>query len=126
MISRTKFYLDKRNGKFLGVCAGFGDYFGVSPVWVRVAVVLATLFGGGWLTIPAYIVIALVADAKPRELYDISPDEAVFWRRVRVSPVATIRETRGSFRDIDRRLRDVEAYMTSSNRGLSAEIDRLR
>ncbi|MEX6723239.1 envelope stress response membrane protein PspC [Parapedomonas caeni] len=125
MISRTKFYLDKRNGKLMGVCAGFADYFGIDVMWVRVAVVLLTLFAGGW-PILIYPIIGIVADAKPRELYDIPADEQAFWRRVRTSPSVTIRDTRGSFRDIDRRLRDVEAYMTSSNRSLSAEIDRLR
>lgn len=126
MVRRTKFYLDKRNAKLMGVCAGIADYTGVDALWVRVGVVLATLLGAGWLTVPAYIIVGLVADRKPRELYDLDPREDAFWRSARTSPASTIRSVRGDFRDIDRRLQDVETYLTSSSRRLASEIDQLR
>ena len=40
---RTKFYLDKQNGKWLGVCAGIADYTGIDVVWIRVGAVVVTL-----------------------------------------------------------------------------------
>lgn len=126
MIRRTKFYLDKRNAKFMGVCSGLADYTGIDALWIRVGMVLLTIFAIGFITIPAYLIIGLVADKKPRELYDIAPEDEIFWRRARVNPATTIRDVRGSFRDIDRRLRDVEVHMTSSSRNLAAEIDKLR
>ena len=52
--------------------------------------------------------------------------EQQFWQRVRQSPARTAREVRAQFRDIDRRLADVESYYVSSNPRLSAEIERLR
>ena len=61
---RTKFYLDKRNAKFLGVCAGLADYTGLDLFWIRVAAIAVTLLGSG-LPLLAYIVIAALADAKP-------------------------------------------------------------
>ena len=33
MSSRTKFYLDKANGKWLGVCSGLADYTGIDVIW---------------------------------------------------------------------------------------------
>ncbi|MES2988040.1 MAG: PspC domain-containing protein, partial [Pseudomonadota bacterium] len=33
MSSRTKFYLDKQNGKIMGVCAGLADYTGIEAIW---------------------------------------------------------------------------------------------
>ena len=33
--SRTKFYLDKRNGKVMGVCAGIADYTGLDVTLVQ-------------------------------------------------------------------------------------------
>ena len=126
MVRKTKFYLDKRNAKLMGVCSGIADYLGVDALWVRVAMVGATILGAGWLTIPGYVIVGLVADKKPRELYEFSPGEEAFWRSARTSPASTIRGVRSDFRDIDRRLQDVESYLTSSSRNLSAEIDKLR
>ena len=41
-------------------------------------------------------------------------------------PKRTAREIRAGFRDIDRRLAEVETYYVTSNPRLSAEIERLR
>lgn len=123
---RTKFYLDKRHGKVLGVCSGLADYTGVDVTLVRVGVVLLTVFALGPVSIVAYFVLGWVANDKPREFYDADPEEAKFWQKVRARPGATVRDVRGRFRDIDRRLADVEAHVTSHNSRLAAEIDALR
>jgi phage shock protein B len=62
---------------------------------------------------------------KPKELY-VDQDEQKYWQRVRQSPARTAREVRARFRDIDRRLAEVETYYVTSNPRLSAEIERLR
>jgi phage shock protein C len=64
MSRSAKLYLDKRNAKFLGVCAGVAEYTGVELFWIRVAAIVVTLLGSG-LPLLAYIVIAALADAKP-------------------------------------------------------------
>lgn len=122
---RTKFYLDKRNAKLLGVCSGIADYTGIDVLWVRVGVVLGTLAGAGFLVV-AYFVIAWMAEKKPYALYEDDADRSAFWQKARVAPQRTIRDVNSSFRDIERRLRDVESYVTSSNRRLATEIDSLR
>ena len=121
---RTKFYRDKINGKFLGVCAGIADYTGVNVMWVRLGAVALTLMGVG-IIIPAYFLVGIFAPKKPSFLYT-DRQESQFWQRVRQSPGRTAREVRAQFRDIDRRLADVEAFYVSSNPRLSAEIERLR
>ncbi len=124
-LPRTKFYLDKRNRRLFGVCAGIADYFGWDPMWVRVGMVAGTVLGGGFLPV-VYLAVAWLAQAKPLALYNESEEDRRFWRNVRVSPQRTVRDVNASFRDSDRRLRDIEAYMTSSNRQLANEIDSLR
>ena len=105
--SRTKFYLDKRNGKVMGVCSGIADYTGLD-------------------VLPLYFVAGLMADDQPRELALEDKEEQRFWQGVRASPARTARDIRGRLRDIDRRLADVESYVTTENRSLAREIEQLR
>lgn len=121
---RTRFYRDKINGKLFGVCSGIADYTGVDVLWVRIGMVLFTLSTG--FGIPLYIILALIADKKPGYLYSEDKGEQKFWQGVRQSPGRTAREVRAQFRDIDRRLAEIEHYYVSSNPRLSAEIERLR
>ena len=125
MSARTKFYLDKRNKKFLGVCSGVADYFGVEPLWVRLGF-LAVMFFMFPPILFMYFAVAWFADVKPGALYESSPEDNKFYAKLRVAPQRSIRDTRSMYRDVDRRLQDVEAYMTSSNSRLSSEIDALR
>jgi phage shock protein C len=121
----TKFYLDKRNKKWLGVCSGIADYTGLDVTLIRIGAVLLTVLGSG-MTIIAYLVAAWLAPTKPSELIHESPEQAKFWQGVRASPARTVRDVRSRFRDIDRRLADVETYVTSSNSRLAREIEQLR
>jgi phage shock protein C len=121
----TRFYLDKRNGKIMGVCAGIADYFGWDVTLVRAAVAVGVVMGGGSL-IPAYFIVGWIADAKPNALYDESPERLEFWRDVRVAPKRTLRDVNSQFRDADRRLRDLEYHLTSDSRQLADEIEKLR
>ena len=122
---RTKFYLDKQHAKFKGVCAGIADYTGIDVSIVRIAMVLGTVLGSGALII-VYLAAAWIAPVKPLELSRQTPEDAKFWQGVRASPRRTVRDVRSKFRDIDRRLADVETYVTSSNSSLSREIEKLR
>lgn len=122
---RTKFYLDKRNRKWLGVCAGIADYTGVDIAAVRIGFVAGMFVTGGHLLL-AYLIIAWLAPRKPTELYQQDPEQKKFWQGVRRSPHHVTREVRARFRDIDRRLADVETYVTSSNNRLAREIEQLR
>lgn len=122
---RTKFYLDKQNGKWLGVCSGIADYTGIDVIWVRIGTVVFTLMGGFPWTLIAYWAAAWMATPKPIGLYE-DAEEAKFWQGVRQSPARSTSDVRSKFRDIDRRLADVELYYTSRNSRLADEIDRLR
>jgi phage shock protein C len=121
----TKFYLDKQNKKIAGVCAGIADYTGVDVTLVRIGLVLLTVLGSG-VTIIAYIIAAWLAPTKPRELAYETAEDTKFWQGVRASPARTVRDVRSRFREIDRRLADVETYVTSSNARLAREIEQLR
>ena len=117
MKTRRKFYLDKRNGKLMGVCAGIADYFGTDPNFIRIGAVVVTLLGAFPWTLIAYGVAAWLAKPKPLSAY----------RDEEMLPLRTsTREVRDSMRDIDRRMAEVESYVTSSESRLAREIEELR
>lgn len=122
---RTSFYLDKQNAKWLGVCAGIAEYTGIDRTWVRIGAVVLTIMGGFPWTLLGYWLTAWLANPKPNGLYE-NAEDAKFWQGVRQSPARSARDVRSKFRDIDRRLADVETYYTSRNSSLAAEIDSLR
>lgn len=122
---RTTFYLDKRNGKWLGVCAGIADYIGIDVLWVRVATLLITVMGACPWTLLAYLLTAWLARDRPRDLYG-SAEDARFWQGVRSNPARSTRDVGATLRDVDRRLADIELFYTSRNQRLADEIESLR
>jgi phage shock protein C len=122
---RTKFYRDKRNGKWMGVCAGIADYTGIDVTIIRIGMVVAVVMGSG-APILVYLAAGFIAPVKPSELDYERPEDKKFWQGVRASPRRTVRDVRSRFREIDRRLADVETYVTSSNSQLAREIEQLR
>ena len=123
--SRTRFYRDKRHGKLFGVCAGIADYTGFDVNLVRVCF-LAAVFMSGGSVLPFYFIAAMVTPTKPRQFDLGDTEERRFWQGVRASPARTARDIRSRLRDIDRRLADIESYVTTENRSLAREIDQLR
>ncbi|WP_293940627.1 envelope stress response membrane protein PspC [Sphingomonas sp.] len=123
--SRTRFYLDKRHKKVMGVCAGIANYTGIDVNLVRIGLVLSIFIGAGAL-IPVYFIVGWIASDEPREIAAESKDERQFWQGVRASPAQSAREIRSRMRDIDRRLADIEYHVTTENRSLAQEIEQLR
>ena len=121
---RTTLYRDKHNAKLMGVCSGIADYTGVNTLWVRLGF-LILLFTVAPILLPAYFVAGLLLSKKPPHLY-VDKEEQQYWQGVRQSPKRTAREIRARFRDVDRRLAQVEHHYVSSNPRLTAEIERLR
>ena len=123
--TRTKLYLDCEDKKWKGVCAGIADYTGIDPLWVRLGTAGLVVIAQQWWIILAYLVMAWVLPKKPQGLYQ-SAEDAKFWQGVRTNPKRSTSEVRSKFRELDRRLADIELHYTSRNTQLADEIDRLR
>lgn len=121
-MARGQFYLDKSNAKLAGVCSGLADYTGVDPLWVRIATVFLTLFVS-FITIPMYIVTALIADKKPLSQYSDVEEERLLRR---VDRQRKKHRVHAELSDIDRRVAEMERHYSTSNARLAAEIDSLR
>lgn len=59
-----KFHLDKRESRWLGVCAGISDFTGINVTLLRILTVLGTILGTGLLLV-VYLIIAWIAKPKP-------------------------------------------------------------
>lgn len=116
---KKRFYLDCANGRLFGVCAGIARHMGWDPTFVRVGVVLVTLLGAFPWTLIAYGATAFIAKNRP---HGGGYDEDVPVRAARTSTY----ELNRSMRDIDRRMAEVETYVTAQNTGLAREIESLR
>ena len=121
---RTSLYRDKHNAKLMGVCSGIAEYTGIDVFWIRLATFVSILLTGG-NSIIVYLIAGFLLNKKPPHLYR-DEGEKKYWQSVRQSPKRTAREIRSRFRDIDRRLADVESYYVDSNPRLTAEIEQLR
>ena len=122
---RTTLYRDKENAKLMGVCAGIAEYTGINSFWVRLGFLATFPMGLFPFTLPLYIVAGVLLNKKPAHLYKDEKEEK-YWQTVRQNPRRTTREIRAKFRDIDRRLADVEHFYVSNNPRLTAEIEQLR
>lgn len=110
------FTLDRRNGKIMGVCAGLARYFGWNANLVRLGVVAVTLLGAFPWTLIAYGLTAWLAKDRPAARYGDAG------AGLRTSTYAL----KQSMTDIDRRMAEVETFVTSPNQRLAQEIDSLR
>lgn len=116
----NRLYLDKKNGKISGVCAGLADYFGIDPFITRLFTVFAFIFNAP-MVILGYIILAWMLSTKPGNMFkDERQNE--FWKGVRTRPRNTIRDIRHKFREIERRLRAAETRVTSKEYNLHREF----
>ncbi|WP_235091306.1 PspC domain-containing protein [Sphingomonas lutea] len=109
----------------MGVCAGIADYTGFDVNLVRVCFI-ATVFMSGGSVLPFYFIAGFVTPTKPSALDYENREDRQFWQGVRASPTRTAKDIRSRMRDIDRRLADIESYVTTENRSLAKEIEQLR
>ena len=123
--SRTRFYRDKRHGKVMGICAGIADYTGFDVTLVRICMIAALFLSSGSIA-PIYFIAGWITPNKPRELELADTEQQKFWQGVRASPARSARDIRSRFKDLDRRLADIESYVTTENRSLAREIEQLR
>ncbi|MGA9582528.1 MAG: PspC domain-containing protein [Allosphingosinicella sp.] len=114
---KKSFYLDKANGKLFGVCSGIANHMNWDPTFVRVAMVLLTLITFPWALV-GYGAAAMIGKKRPASGYGEEPSAPA----LRTSTY----EMNRSMRDIDRRMAEVETYVTAQNTPLAREIESLR
>ncbi|HYD68565.1 envelope stress response membrane protein PspC [Azospirillum sp.] len=108
-----RLYRNPQRGYMAGVCAGIGDYFGVDPFLVRLATVIGAMFFFPFVLV-GYIIAALALPSRPPQLYR-TPDEETFWRTVATKPDRSLAGLAQRFRDFEKRVAGLEAYVSSKD-----------
>ena len=120
----SKLYRDRDHRVLGGVCAGIGNFFGVSRHAVRFLVVVS-LFMFTLPTIIGYVAALLLLKYKPRNV-QVKPEETEFWQSMHRSPADTMDTIRQRFSKMEIRVRNLEAYLTSRKYKLDRAFDKLQ
>ena len=107
-----RLYRDTKHARVAGVCAGLAVFFDIKVRFVRLGVILLTIWSGFVPGILIYVALSLLLKPMPDKMFK-SPEEERFWRTVSVSPNLSVSELRTRFRTLDRRLAEMEARVTS-------------
>lgn len=141
--SRGELYRDSNNGKLAGVCAGLADYFGWETWLVRILLVSGVLLGMGWFIV-IYIAAWFILDKKPGSDDKVKGDKAkastnnnsdeFIHESIKVKariwqsgepPKQALHDIRLKFISLEKQVRLMEKYVTSSEFTVSREINRL-
>ena len=119
-----RLYRDKENAMIAGVCAGLADYAGLNRKGVRLVTALMLLMPPFFaFVVISYIILAIVLPVKPVDLFETEEQEE-FWRGVSNAPSDVFGALRHRFRELNRRLEKMEAYVTSKEFEIDRELER--
>lgn len=124
-------YRSRKNVWIGGVCSGIANYLGIRTVIVR-ALTLVSLFVLGGVTVWGYVILWIILDKEPKRrrqsatassTADVGHMDSMY-EETRATPLDmdTCAQT---LKAAERRLRNVEAYMTSKQFRLHCEINRI-
>ena len=152
MTTRKQLQRDSENGKIAGVCAGLADYFGIETWLVRIATVAATLLIAGPFVPVFYIAAWFILDKKTIQPKTMASHQSANFtgrnsrgkgwhndladenKKVEVKskvwqagepPKQAFHDIKEQFVRIEKRLRKIETYVTSSEFQLNREISKL-
>lgn len=108
-----RIYRDRENRKITGLCAGIATYFGIDPLFPRIAL-LAAAFFFPFPVIPAYFIISAFLPKRPPQLYE-SAEEETLWREVTLAPDRSFYALKLKFRDLEGRLARLESDVISGD-----------
>ncbi|MEM7708190.1 MAG: envelope stress response membrane protein PspC [Pseudomonadota bacterium] len=116
-----RLYRDPSRRWIAGICAGIANHLGVPVFWVRLLAVLPMLSPLLPLMVLSYIVATLRIPMEPETLYEDAEEQA-FVRSVHLAPSATFGELRHRMRNLEYRLRRLEAYVTSPEFNIDEDL----
>jgi len=120
----NKLYRDSEHRILGGVCAGIAEYFGISRLLVRIVTFISLFL----FTLPTIIGygLALVLLKKKPQGQKTEQEETRFWQSVHRSSKDTLHKVHEQFSSMEKRMQDMESYLTSRSYKLDQAFDKLR
>jgi phage shock protein C len=100
-----------RHGKIFGVLQGLSDYLGLNVFWLRVVVVVVTLFTGFMPMLIIYIGAALVMKLEPEN--PLQPEDEEFYNSVASNRHLALMRLISKLDSLDRRAQRLESSVTA-------------
>lgn len=110
---QRRIYRDTERRWIGGVCAGIANYLAVPVFWVRLLTVLPMFSPLFPIVVLTYIIAVFRIPPQPDKLY-ANNEEEEFLNALNRAPANTFGQLRHSMRDLEHRLRRMEAYVTST------------
>ncbi|MDO9583829.1 MAG: envelope stress response membrane protein PspC [Desulfomicrobium sp.] len=101
-----------RDGVFLGVCKGVARHFDVPVNMLRAVVLILFFVTGVWPVGLLYLIAAMIMRVEPAVPF-ANEDERTFYDAYANSRTGVLQRMKRSFDNLDRRLRRMEAVVTS-------------
>lgn len=120
-----RLYRDRDHAIIAGVCAGLANYFGLNTKALRLVLAISAVIFMPFVLV-GYIILAIVLPVKPEGAPQMDEEQARFWRGVSNAPADVFSNVRHRFRDLDRRLQRMEAFVTSREFEIDRELGRTR
>ncbi len=123
-------YRDTVNGKIGGVCAGLANYFNLEVWVVRILVISAGLLGGGFLIVLAYVALMLMLEKQPYHYEQNMRSQREHtlkskpWEQGQTAN-DLLQTLEADLSKVDRRIRNMEAYVTSETFKVNREFNKL-
>jgi len=117
-----RLYRDRDQAMLAGVCAGLADYLGIEVTALRLVVGVSAIFFLPFVLI-TYIVLVILLPVRPPATQE-DPVKADFWRDVNNAPADVFGNLRHRFRELDKRLQRMEAFVTSREFSIDRELNR--
>jgi len=129
-MSKRELYRDPVNGKIGGVCAGLANYFGIEVWVVRILVISAALLGGAFLIVLAYVALMLMLEKQPYQYEQNIKSQREHtlkskpWEQGQ-TPSDLLQTLEDDLTRVEKRIRDMEAYVTSETFKVNREFSKL-
>ena len=109
-----------------GVGSGLAEYLGISTTATRIALILLC-FALPFIPL-VYLALVFVLPRRNRDSADVATDKSredeAFWRTTTLAPSTSFSDLRYRYRDMEERMRQMEAYVTSAKYEFEREIRR--
>ncbi len=119
----NRLYRSREHQLIGGVGAGIADFFGISRLLVRFLIFTALIL----FTLPTIVIYSLACfffKKKPAGQQE-KPEEARFWQSMHRSSKETLDKVQEQYSSADKRVQNMEAYLTSRSYKLDRAFDEL-